>query len=400
MYKFISILLASGLFLIFVNKWIGAFVVLAACSSILIMIKEKKIIGLLIGLIIVGLAIYNYNISKAYFYMDLENLNVGGNIQYAIRALTFLIMLYIFSDTDILNNIYENFKNYSNFILIEVIIAQLDILYLLISGKGYSSMWGLKVFIGRYVTPHPYGYSMIIMVIIIEWLIMQQKDKRLLLLYILPFLTSFLTGARTPLIAMLILFLSIRFFKREVKFKREIKFKTLIIIIFGFFILIVISPIIFRFIVNSNIIDKFLMSLQNNDITSGRSGFWKTLLLTYVNQFTIIEKLFGHGINYPSLINMITINHDIWAHSDFIDILISYGLIFVIIYTIFYLRYFYKLKKMGTNTLMVISLLLVYMFLSIGNGIINYNHFILSIGYLSIYCKTTIDIKDELKPLP
>lgn len=62
-----------------------------------------------------------------------------------------------------------------------------------------------SVFTGTFSSPHVYVYSLIFMVVIIQWIFIEKKICRVLALYIIPTITSFMTGARTPQIVLLTL---------------------------------------------------------------------------------------------------------------------------------------------------------------------------------------------------
>jgi len=391
MNNFIALILVINLLAIFINKGISIILTTLIIVLFVKMIKDRKYLNTLVVLLTFIIAIYNYKISIPYFYYGFENLNKATNMEYAKTVIGFIIMALTFSNKKFVENIYVNIKKFKTLVFIEVSIAQFVILYMLILGKGWLNLWGLNDFVGRYATPHPYGYSLIIMAIVIEWLIIEFKNKSLMILYVIPLCTSFLTGARTPLIGMLLIFFAIRYLKEEVKFKKVIDMKKRLILVVTTFGLLATSPFIFAFVLKSNIMKKFIETQASGNISNSRFEFWGNLLNAFNNQFGTNEKLFGHGINYTMIINNATIRSPIWGHSDFIDILISYGVIMLIIFVIVYMMYFYRLRTLGASKSMSLLLFTAFVFLSTTNGTVNYSLFTTSICYLSIYCKSVSD---------
>ena len=92
---------------------------------------------------------------------------------------------------------------------------------------------------------------------------------------------------------------------------------------------------------NSSIMEKIVSSLHVSSnayykdpiikFTSGRSLFWEADVKAYW-EGSWFEKLFGFGYNFVYDINERAINSRIWAHNDFINILLGYGLLGLICY--------------------------------------------------------------------
>ena len=81
--------------------------------------------------------------------------------------------------------------------------------------------------------------------------------------------------------------------------------------------------------------------------TSGRSIFWKYDMQAFFD-LPISQRFVGNGYNFPYEINEKYMNNPVWAHNDFINILMNYGYIGLFIYlysfTIFYKKYVEKIK--------------------------------------------------------
>lgn len=348
------------------------------------MVISKNLKGIILIILTGGIILYNYYISKSYFSLNLNILNEDSNKIYAKSILTFILMLYIFSNKYTVSSIYKHFKKYSTFVLVEIILCQIFILIKLITKSGYIMRWGMSVFVGPFLSPHPYVYSLIIMIILIELLIIEKKNNFILFLYIVPLYTSILTGARTPTIILFLFFISVRFFKDKNRFC--LKNKHILIFIAICIIFIIIGRDLLKLLFNSNLISKFSSS---ENILNSRDMIWQGLLNDF-NTFSIKEKILGHGIHYTVLLNLKNVKSSIWGHSDFIDILISYGILLMIIYIVVYLNYFKYIFDTGMNKKLVLGTLLYMILLSVFNGVVNYNGFISIVCYFSIFCEATV----------
>ena len=98
--------------------------------------------------------------------------------------------------------------------------------------------------------------------------------------------------------------------------------------------------------------EKFIITNQNGylgyigTITNGRSIFWKYDLEVFL-KLPLLNKLIGNGFNFIYDINEVAINARIWAHNDYINMLINFGLIGLTTY----IYVFYKFSKMCLKSL-------------------------------------------------
>ncbi|MBM6818116.1 O-antigen ligase family protein [Clostridium saudiense] len=249
----------------------------------------------------------------------------------------------------------------------------------------------MTVFVGINGNPHGNSYVMILMAIVIE-IIISKKDNRYLALYFIPLLSAFMSGARTPAVVMLGIFLGIRCFKNRIRTNLRFSWKGLLIVV-GFLIVIsIFSDVLVNFALHSNIMDKFSSTSDSGNVLNSRDLIWNGLINEFKYNFSDIERVFGHGIHYSVIINMYNVNSPIWGHSDFIDILISYGIIMLAIYVVMYVRYFIKLWSIGGNALLIMVFFVGMVLLSIFNGVINYTVFISAIAFWAMFY---ISIEDK-----
>lgn len=103
------------------------------------------------------------------------------------------------------------------------------------------------------------------------------------------------------------------------------------------------------FLLNSNIINKIneSMTVHSTDyyqdplikFTSGRSLFWEADMKAFFNG-SKLNQIVGFGYNFVYDVNMTSIRNRIWAHNDFINILLCYGYIGLGCYIYFFLKMF------------------------------------------------------------
>lgn len=110
-------------------------------------------------------------------------------------------------------------------------------------------------------------------------------------------------------------------------------------------------------VLRSSIMDKIVSSLTVSSsayykdplrqFTSSRSVFWRDDWLAYLNG-NIFEKLFGFGFNYVYEINIKSVGAKIYAHNDFLNILLNFGCVGLIIY-LYCIKYLFKSCKKISN---------------------------------------------------
>ena len=103
---------------------------------------------------------------------------------------------------------------------------------------------------------------------------------------------------------------------------------------------------------NSAMADKFTAVTYTSNsyfdfwgtITSGRSIFWKADLEAFCNS-GVFHKIFGNGLNLVYKINEKAFGGFVWAHNDFIQCLISHGVLGLGLYLYIILSQLSQLKK-------------------------------------------------------
>lgn len=148
------------------------------------------------------------------------------------------------------------------------------------------------------------------------------KDKRSAVLFaIVPLSCVFAAGTRTYLIVVLVEFMVLL----RLIIEQNNRFYTIsLICIIGFILLASVT----------NIGQKFLSAtVQSNDInvilevfTNGRSEFWAIDLKAFLSG-SLFEVMFGHGFSYVYELNQAAIGMRLYAHNDFINLLLNFGIV-------------------------------------------------------------------------
>ena len=123
-------------------------------------------------------------------------------------------------------------------------------------------------------------------------------------------------------------------------------------------------------VVKSNMMNKVLATFQHVDnkvifwqkLTNTRSIFWIRQLELF-NETSLLHRIIGNGINFT------TYNYGLWAHSDFLEILCSYGyigLINYIVLLVFLIRTF--IRKSKTALLIKVVCVFIWFF----NAFVNF----------------------------
>ena len=236
-----------------------------------------------------------------------------------------------------------------------------------------------------------------IFILIMNLIIIQKKTKkRYWLLFLIPYITTFLTGARIYLALVILIGLSVIYCMTNTKIKLIV---FSIIFLFVSAGLVFITPMGQKFITSKNIEIKEenyatkqekqegVISKESeqqiaiNSITSGRTLFWKADIKGYL-VLNPLKKLVGNGYNYVYDINEKAIHDRIWAHNDFINPLLSNGLIGLILYLYVFIKYCYIFCKTKKIPLLLISFVAFYFFNAMFNMVYTYMCCVLVIPFV------------------
>ena len=202
------------------------------------------------------------------------------------------------------------------------------------------------------------------------------KNKKAFLYSIVPFLAILSGGSRTYVVVALCLVL--------VGWYCVINSNKKFILTCIPFLLIV-----FLVLINSSIIDKFTATSYSDSsyfdlwgtITSGRSIFWAADIESFINS-PFLTKLLGQGFNSIYDINYRAFGGRVWAHNDFIQCLISHGLLGLTLYLIVMFKAFKSLKKYKVNWFIYFLTIIIWLFNAMFNMFYTYFCSILSFPIL------------------
>lgn len=147
--------------------------------------------------------------------------------------------------------------------------------------------------------------------------------------------------------------------------------------------------IILFMMLNSSVMDKFSATTYSSSsyfdlwgtITNGRSIFWAADIESFIKS-PVITKLFGQGFNSIYDINFKAFGGKVWAHNDFIQCLISHGLIGLTLYLTIMLRFFRKLRENNVGLFISVLVIMIWLFNAMFNMFYTYFCSILSFPIL------------------
>ena len=204
-----------------------------------------------------------------------------------------------------------------------------------------------------------------------------KNKKKAILLSIIPLTCVFAAGTRTYLIVVLIEFAILL----RVMIKGNSAYA---------FVLLLMITVFFGIASVTNIGQKFeSATFDTNDIrvflnvfTNGRSEFWMVDWNAFL-QGDRFSKLFGHGFSYVYDLNQATIGMRLYAHNDFINILLNFGLIGMLVYFAVFVP---MVGRIGFRCGMVICLLFTFtwLFNAFFNMIYVYAIAVIGMGLLAV----------------
>ena len=90
----IALVMVLYLICVFFNKFVAVITMIFCILLMIRVLRDKRIVPIILSVIVLGLLFYNYFISMQYFVLELEVLSNKSNLEYLIRMITFIMMLY------------------------------------------------------------------------------------------------------------------------------------------------------------------------------------------------------------------------------------------------------------------------------------------------------------------
>lgn len=246
--------------------------------------------------------------------------------------------------------------------------------FALITKSGYQYSWGSAAYyVGFSSLTHTAASSLCLVGALILLMYCREKFSWKIMFFLLILCYGiFETGARTYIIsALVIVYLYISNSKGSRKIKAFIYAVALALMV----VVLSRSNIIDKFKFTSNI-DQYNRLDKLTQQTSGRATFWIIDLKGFLDN-SLFAKIFGHGHGYTYYLNERYYHLKVWAHNDFIQVLVGGGLLTLYIYLSSLIKsiksVIYNHKKMDKA-----MLLLYCIFPAVFNGFYNYSHYFLS----------------------
>lgn len=356
MFSFFTI--TQNLYPISINRVLVAFLAITLC----IRNKYRKL-TMRVVLYMLILLIYTCGVSK-----DIS-LNIKDYIYYFVAVL----MLLEFGNNNAIMELKKAYLKKESIIDKITFLNFVIILIELVMPMCYSTQWGERYFCGLTDTAHTMAAGLCLnltfMLLYFEKIKFKLTNLIILGIYLIAI---FSTGARIFLIPCAILIYNY--------VSKKIGNKLVKRVFYGFAIIMFIVAFL-----KTGMYDKFMYAINDpygnsssflESFTSGRSVFWLVDLKDYFES-NFLQQVFGHGFDYIYRLNLSKVGMEIWAHNDFINLLISVGLIGFMIYVIALwkmfsnLRYSLKIKEY----ILIVSYVAIPALL---NGFYTYAHYMFS----------------------
>ena len=285
--------------------------------------------------------------------------------------------------------VYDFLKKNLNTVKLIVFFVVAVETFMLVTRRGYTDRyrWGGSFFQGTSSMPHTMSYLMLVIIGMIIIILMIEKKRIWALLSIIPFFAIFQSGARISLVlsAFLLLILFDQVLTRK---QKSIALKVLaVVIVLG------IGLYVFRErIFNSSLWAKIaIRSGGSYELTAGRNYIWADLINQYFHGSNFIEYFIGRGDDKTYYLNSINplVRNDIWAHSDFLQILIGKGALGVFFYVSSMGTFFKSVVKDNKYVYKWFILLLIFV-AALLNGFYSYRETTMGIPLFAViayyYC--------------
>lgn len=304
------------------------FFVIFSCMLMLLLRMKYNYIHIIVLLAL----ILNYSIAI---------LNSNDLLVYVNNLFYFIFWaMYCFFCSRNINNIINFFKEEKNYIKSVIWIWSIIVVISMFFPSSYSVAWGGYVYFGSFSGgPFRLLPSVLLLLAIIYAYMQINNDKSIIIFTIVPLLSTFISGSRTyfGVIGILTLMIWYSFCKNKKKF---------------WFSIIPFGLLLLAAFLRSSIYNKFLATTYTETshfdyfgtVSNGRSIFWAVDLDAFRTS-GFFNQLFGNGFNFVYDINSDKIGNALWAHNDFINILLNFGYLGLLIYFLS----FFKLSKLIIN---------------------------------------------------
>ena len=169
------------------------------------------------------------------------------------------------------------------------------------------------------------------------------KNKKYILYALIPMYSLYMGGSRTYVLVGLALFMIFWYYFSPSK---KIFYLSLPCV----------AIVLISLIWQTSMADKLNAVSYSDDsyfdfwgtITSGRSIFWSADIQAFWES-NIVKKIVGHGLNFIYEINDEAFGGLVWAHNDFIQCLVSHGIIGLVLYLYSIKKLFHNIRNKATG---------------------------------------------------
>lgn len=275
-----------------------------------------------------------------------------------IFYLPYLIIYFeyiIYNKQDMLTGLKRNM----NFIKTLIYLWTGLVLISIFLPNSYGSEWGD----GRYFqsfagSPFRLGpAALFIMVLVLAVMILENKRK-FIAWAIVPMFCFFSGGSRIYFGIGVLLFIIVwyKFFYDKTKF-----WMSLIPIAVLGILLFFQSPIWDKVIATSYTEDSYFDFWGT--VTNSRSLFWVADINAF-NDLKVFNKIVGNGFNFVYDVNYQAVKSKIWGHNDFIQVLMTYGYIGLVVYINSVYRLFKNMTKVAKHSKVLLCIVFAIWFLN------------------------------------
>lgn len=301
---------------------------------------------------------------------------------------TILVMWKIAESGNVSVNLVDSMDKYCKSAKKIIYCLSLLTLVTLFMSDCYSKVTGVKVYVGLSYSEHAVATNICLLMACLLYYRKSINKRIVTIIYLILSFTMLQSGARAYLVPMIIiLFIYYRLEYSNLAIK---------------YILLPLAVILFvYFLSNSALIEKTTVKSANEYIstklieafTSGRTIWWTLDLKKYL-QFSFLEKFFGAGHDFVYNYNYQVYGMKIWAHNDFIQILLALGIFGLLGYLYVLYRFIVQSKYLGKGTSIIFPgiCITIYIFImAFFNGYYIANQYVLStIIILLVYQKEQI----------
>lgn len=353
--------------------------ILIALMLLCLLLKNMKKKMHRMDFVVIFLTFFLYILSFCYTKAKFDSIN-------DIFYFGFWILFYLY-----LKNNYKFFieKIYNNkkMVISLIFIWNMVVFVSFFVSTSYTTKWGDGTYFKSFSNGEHRFASSCLFIIALSWLISQKEKKfKYMIFSLIPFVSIYLSGTRTYLGVILIYAVCIYYMlcKKKITF-----FVTLIPIVLILIFTISVTPMGEKF--KSTNTEGYWGYWGT--ITNGRSVFWGADIKAFFG-LDIFKQLTGNGYNFVYDVNEKAINARIWAHNDFINLIMGYGYIGLYLYLYVFLDFSRKiLNEYKVNKIIKYGYYFIWFFNAMFNMVYTYMCSVLSLPFI-LYSMCYLDFKE------